>query len=195
MVFLGDDNWNLVLNMMIGIQMAVRSVKGFQEMIYEEPKDFGLKYYFELVPRRFGNEEYKSTIYSFTDYAPNTFNHIRKLFKIDNEDYIGSIGPNRLMASLMMGEVSSMTSLTSQGKSGSFFYYTADSKYMLKTMSYREYKFLRSILEDYYYYLKQNPDTMITRFYGLHKLIEKNEKGDEICRSYFVIMANVFNTK
>lgn len=35
MVFFGDTNWNLVLNMMLGIQMAVRSVKGFQEMIYE----------------------------------------------------------------------------------------------------------------------------------------------------------------
>jgi 1-phosphatidylinositol-4-phosphate 5-kinase len=56
MIFLGDDNWNLVLNMMIGIQMAVRSVRGFQEMICEQPKDFGLKYYFELVPRRFGDE-------------------------------------------------------------------------------------------------------------------------------------------
>jgi 1-phosphatidylinositol-4-phosphate 5-kinase len=54
MVFFGDTNWNLVLNMMLGIQMAVRSVKGFQEMIYEEPQDFKLKYYFELVPRRFG---------------------------------------------------------------------------------------------------------------------------------------------
>jgi 1-phosphatidylinositol-4-phosphate 5-kinase len=53
-------------------------------MIYEEPKDFGLKYYFEIIPRKFGDENYKSTIYSFTDYAPNTFNHIRKIFKIDN---------------------------------------------------------------------------------------------------------------
>ena len=35
MVFFGDDNWNMVLNMMIGIQMAVRSVRGYQEMIYE----------------------------------------------------------------------------------------------------------------------------------------------------------------
>lgn len=34
MVFFGDDNWNIVLNMMIGIQMAVRSVRGYQEMIY-----------------------------------------------------------------------------------------------------------------------------------------------------------------
>lgn len=106
-------------------------------MIYEEPRDFELKYYFELVPRRFGGEQYQSTIYSFTDYAPNTFNHIRKIFNIDNEDYIMSIGPNRLMASLMLGEVNSMTSLTSQGKSGSFFYYTADGKYMLKTIRYK----------------------------------------------------------
>lgn len=30
MVFFGDTNWNLVLNMMLGIQMAIRSVKGFQ---------------------------------------------------------------------------------------------------------------------------------------------------------------------
>lgn len=95
----------------------------------------------------------------------------------------------------MMGEISSMTSLTSQGKSGSFFYYTADGKYMLKTISYRQYKFLRTILEDYFYYIKKNPDTLITKFFGLHKLIQKNNFGQEIGRSYFVIMANVFNTK
>ena len=103
MVFFGDENWNLVLNMMIGIQMAVRSVRGYQEMIYEEPKDFNLKYYFELVPRRFGNVKGSSQICSFTDYAPQTFNHIRKTFNIDNEEYINSIGPNKLMASLMLG--------------------------------------------------------------------------------------------
>lgn len=86
MVFIGDTSWNLVLNMMIGIQMAVRSVKGYQQMIYEQPKDFKLKYYFELVPRRFGGEENKNlqNICKFTDYAPNTFNHIRKIFNIDN---------------------------------------------------------------------------------------------------------------
>ena len=96
-----------------------------------------MKYCFELIPRKFGDDNHNETVYSFTDYAPNTFNHIRKIFKIDNEEYINSIGPNKLMASLMMGEVSSMTSLTSQGKSGSFFYYTADGKYTLKTIHQR----------------------------------------------------------
>ncbi len=85
MIYIGDDNWNLVLNMMIGIQLAVRSVRGYQEMIYEEPRDFNLKYYFELVPRRFGDSAALSRICSFTDYAPNTFNHIRRIFNIDNE--------------------------------------------------------------------------------------------------------------
>ena len=46
MIFIGDQNWNLVLNMMIGIQMAVRSVNGYTEMLYEQPKDFNLRYYF-----------------------------------------------------------------------------------------------------------------------------------------------------
>lgn len=54
---------------------------------------------------------------------------------------------------------------------------------------------MRSILEDYYHYIKQNPDTLITKFFGLHKLIERNDKGQETGRSYFVIMANVFNTR
>lgn len=75
------------------------------------------------------------------------------------------------MTSLMMGEVTSFTGLTSQGKSGSFFYYTADGKYMLKTIQYREYKKLRGLLKSYYEYIKHNPNTLITKFFGLHKLI------------------------
>lgn len=62
MLFIGDANWNLILNMMIGLQMAVRSVKSYEDMLTEEPMDFGLKYYFELVPRRFGGDKYRNEI-------------------------------------------------------------------------------------------------------------------------------------
>lgn len=74
------------------------------------------------------------------------------------------------MKSLMMGELSSLTELTSQGKSGSFFYYTTDGKYMLKTIQHREYLLLRKILKDYYFYLSENPDSLLIKFYGLHRL-------------------------
>ena len=34
----------------------------------------------------------------------------------------------------------------STGKSGSFFYYSADGKFLVKTISEREFKFFRSML-------------------------------------------------
>ena len=83
----------------------------------------------------------------------------------------------------------------SQGKSGSFFYYTADGQYMLKTISREEFRFLRSILFDYYYYISKNPHTFITKFFGLHKLVERGPNGENIRSHYFVIMSNIFNTQ
>lgn len=50
MVFLGHENWNFVLNMMLGIQMAAKSVI-FSKDFSLAPKDFKLKYCFELIPR------------------------------------------------------------------------------------------------------------------------------------------------
>lgn len=63
---------------------------------------------------------------------------------------------------------------------------------MLKTVDHDEFYFLKKILPDYYQHLKLNKDTLITRFYGMHK-IKYQEKGS-VQRLYFVIMANVFNT-
>jgi 1-phosphatidylinositol-4-phosphate 5-kinase len=111
MVFFGDAQWNLVLNMMIGIQMAIKSIQGYTG----PPADFRLKYYFELIPKRFAGDKLRNNvaICKFTDYAPNTFSYIRRQFGITNDEYLKSIGPDRLLASLVMGEMASMTSLTS----------------------------------------------------------------------------------
>lgn len=43
MVFVGDDKWKLVLNMMVGIQKAIGSVRQSQVMAFEVPNDFRLK--------------------------------------------------------------------------------------------------------------------------------------------------------
>lgn len=49
-VFLGHKDWHLALNMMVGLQMAVKSIMSFTN--YEiEPKDFKLMQYFQLVPK------------------------------------------------------------------------------------------------------------------------------------------------
>lgn len=50
MVFLGHKDWNLALNMMIGLQMAVKSTVSFADYEIQE-KDFKLMQYFQLVPK------------------------------------------------------------------------------------------------------------------------------------------------
>ena len=48
-----------------------------------------------------------------------------------------------------MGNLSTLSDQTSEGKSGSFIYYTSDSKIIVKSISREEYKKLREILSDY----------------------------------------------
>lgn len=46
-------------------------------------------------------------------------------------------------------------------------------------------------MRDYFYYLRCYPDTLLSRFFGMHQIREKKKCGDN--RYYFVIMANAFN--
>ena len=64
---------------------------------------------------------------------------------------------------------------------------------MLKTISCSEFHHLRDILKDYYDHLAMYPHSLITRFFGLHKIKYTKLLGTKV-RIYFVIMANVFKT-
>lgn len=51
---------------------------------------------------------------------------------------------------MLLGDYNGLAELFSSGKSGSFFYYSADGKFMLKTISRNEFKFLKWILKNYF---------------------------------------------
>jgi len=190
-VSFGHQNWNLVLNMMLGIQTAVKSVVERAENVTN--KDFKVKFIFELVPKRTSVTKDSVKICTFFDYAPNVFYELRRLFGIKNADYLRSIGPEAMLSNLIKGDLSGLSELTSTGKSGSFFYYSADGKYTLKTISKDEFLFFREILKNYYTHLINNPHTLIIKFFGLHKIkfLKKKSKKEKV---YFVIMSNVFHT-
>lgn len=60
-------------------------------------------------------------------------------------------------------------------------------------MTNKEYNFFRKILPQYYEHMIENKNTVITRIYGLHKILyHKNTRRQKI---RFFIMANAFNTK
>ena len=50
---------------------------------------------------------------------PAEFHHLRDLFNVSTEDYIASI----------LGDPTKMQQNFSEGRSGSFFYYTEDMRY------------------------------------------------------------------
>ena len=95
------------------------------------------------------------------------------------------------MNSFLTNKFDTLYELCSSGQSGSLFYYTKDKKYMMKTIPEREFKKFLEVLEPYYNHLKANPETLISRFFGLHQVSWKDSRTKSQTR-YLVIMNNVF---
>src|ERR1700753_3644024 len=127
---------------------------------------------------RTGNELTPSAKYDFKfkDYAPWVFLHLRAKFKLDPADYLMSLTSKYILSEL-----------GSPGKSGSFFYFSRDYKYIIKTIHRGEHKFLRKVLKQYYDHVEQNPNPLLSQFYGLHRV--KLPYGRKI---HFVVMNNLF---
>jgi len=119
------------------------------------------------------------TSFKFKDYAPKAFRAIRKHFGVDESDYMLSL----------CGDFNYIEFL-SNSKSGQFFFYSHDGKYMIKTQTKAEGQFLRKILPSYYDHIKSNPSSLMTRFLGSHRV--KMKHIDRKMR--FVVMSSVFYT-
>ncbi|KAL4079671.1 hypothetical protein J3A83DRAFT_4086371 [Scleroderma citrinum] len=175
---IGEDHVNYVLmyNMLTGIRIAVsRCQAKIKRPLTDEDFTGQHKYSFDIV----GNELTPSAKYDFKfkDYAPWVFRELREdYFQLDPADYLLS-----LTAKYILSE------LGSPGKSGSFFYFSRDYRFIIKTIRHSEHKFLLSVLKDYHAHVKSNPHTLLSRFYGLHRV--KLPRGRKI---HFVIMNNLF---
>ena len=131
-----------------------------------------------LIDFRTGNEITPGAKYDFKfkDYAPWVFRHLRNKFHVDSADYLMSLTSKYILSEL-----------GSPGKSGSFFYFSRDYKYIIKTIHHSEHKLLRKVLPRYYQHVIDNPNTLLSQFYGLHRV--KMPYGRKI---HFVVMNNLF---
>uniref|UniRef100_A0A1D1XEN8 1-phosphatidylinositol-4-phosphate 5-kinase n=1 Tax=Anthurium amnicola TaxID=1678845 RepID=A0A1D1XEN8_9ARAE len=174
---IGEDHANYVLmyNMLTGIRVGVSrcNAKMNRELVDSDFKA-AHKFSFDIT----GNELTPSAKYDFKfkDYAPWVFRSLREFFHIDAADYLVSLTSKYILSEL-----------GSPGKSGSFFYFSRDYRFIIKTIHHTEHKFLRKILKEYYEHIRNNPDTLLSRFYGLHRV--KLPRGPKI---HFVIMNNIF---
>lgn len=168
-------NWVTAYNMLTGIRFTVSRTNAKMDRELTDA-DFEAKHKFSFDIT--GNELTPSAKYDFKfkDYAPWVFRHLRSTFKLDPADYLVSLTSKYILSEL-----------GSPGKSGSFFYFSRDYKYIIKTIHHAEHKFLRKILKDYYNHVQENPNTLLSQFYGLHRV--KIPYGRKI---HFVVMNNLF---
>ena len=171
----GHTNWITAYNMLTGIRVATSRCNA---KIDRELTDLDFQARHKLAFDIQGNELTPSARYDFKfkDYAPWVFRDLRKIFQIDAADYLVSLTDKYILSEL-----------GSPGKSGSFFYFSRDYRFIIKTLHHAEHKFLRRILRNYYEHVKRYPNTLISQFYGLHRV--KTSFGRKI---HFVVMNNLF---
>jgi hypothetical protein len=117
--------------------------------------------------------------FKFKSYAPYVFSKIRDFYGIDKREYIMSI----------CGDFN-FVEFISNSKSGQFFFYSHDGRYMIKTQTKEENRFMKRILPHYYKYITENPHSFMVRIYGMQRV-----KMYHLRRNvHFVIMESVFNT-
>jgi 1-phosphatidylinositol-4-phosphate 5-kinase len=186
----GDEDWSLILYMMLGIQKSVKAnlVDGFN-VISEE--DFMKIDKYDLKQSEKTTKSHEKTS-KFRDFAPLVFANIRKMCDVTELSYLESLGVENIMESMMKCEFSSLIGLISSGKSGSFFYFSDNGKYVLKTLSSDEYKFFKKILPDYYNYLNENPFSLIPRIFGFHNINYASKRKN--LKKSFIVMENLFSS-
>ncbi|AET39226.1 1-phosphatidylinositol-4-phosphate 5-kinase Ecym_4149 [Eremothecium cymbalariae DBVPG len=177
----GHVNFIIAYNMLTGIRVAVSRCSGIMKPLtprnFHQTKKLAFDYH--------GNELTPSSQYAFKfkDYCPEVFRELRARFGLDPADYLMSLTSKYILSEL-----------NSPGKSGSFFYFSRDYKYIIKTIHHSEHKHLRRVLKDYYYHVRDNPDTLVCQFYGLHRvkmpISFKNKVKNR--RIYFIVMNNLF---
>jgi len=110
--------------------------------------------------------------WKFKCYNRTRFEKIRNLFRIDLNSYIQSLCDQNMIT----GKI--------YPKSGSKFWRTYDNKYIVKTITKKECKFLRSILKRYSNHIKDN--TYLVKIFGIYRITLSNFD------SRFIIMNNIF---
>eukprot|EP01119_Soliformovum_irregulare_P015037 TRINITY_DN4184_c0_g1_i1.p1 TRINITY_DN4184_c0_g1~~TRINITY_DN4184_c0_g1_i1.p1 ORF type:complete len:627 (+),score=147.83 TRINITY_DN4184_c0_g1_i1:204-1883(+) len=120
--------------------------------------------------------------YSFTDYAPKVFAHLRELAGVSEEEYLDSLEPSRFLTEMDNQKFS-------EGRSGSFFVFSPDKQLILKSVPRNEAALIIRILPKLHKYLVENPDSLIIRFLGVHAI--GLPQGEVV---YTVVMQNIFNS-
>eukprot|EP00752_Nemacystus_decipiens_P001652 g1605.t1 len=169
----GDEKrLKLTIRMMLGVRVAVgRQCNPLDqpgEEIGEEAFAQVDKYTFPPAGAtgRLATPSHKlNKTFKFRDYAPKAFKKLRHHFGIEESAYMLSVAGNY-----------DYLELITNSKSGSFFFYSHDQKYIIKAMKSAEAKLFRKILPKYYAHHLAHSESLLIRFCGMYMVKNGHKK-------------------
>lgn len=177
----GHRSYDLMLSLQLGIRYTVGKITPIQRREVRA-SDYGPKASFWMNFPKNGSRltpSHHAEDFKWKDYCPMVFRNLREMFKIDAADYMVSICGS-----------DALRELSSPGKSGSVFFLSQDDRFMIKTLRKPEVQVLLQMLPEYYCHVHAYENTLITKFFGLHRV--KPSSGQKF---RFVVMGNMFCTE
>ena len=114
------------------------------------------------------------------EYAPDAFAHLRKLDGFDNEDLKKSLDPNldaNVKNIFKAGE--------GMGKSASFFFFSHDTRFLIKTMTDNDFNAFMKLFQLYFEHINNYKNSLIARIYGVYSVeMEQQDK------QFLILMGN-----
>ena len=173
----GHEHFSTIFMMLMGIRTAVGKFANVpsRELM---TTDFDQRWDGDFLSRgsadtpAHGNHDFR-----FRDYSPLVFRQIRERFGVMTQEYLLSLTSEYVLVEMF-----------TNSKSGSFFFYSADYRFILKTCTKREAAFLMAALPHYHSHLIAHRYTLLCRFFGLHRVHLPTGLGKKV---YFVVMGNV----
>ncbi|VAI94171.1 unnamed protein product [Triticum turgidum subsp. durum] len=181
MIIKGHRSYDLMLCLQLGIRYTVGKITPIQRREVQA-SDFGPKASFWMNFPTKGTRltpAHRAVDFKWKDYCPVVFRNLREMFKLDTADYMISISGS-----------DALRELSSPGKSGSIFFLSQDDRFMIKTLRKSEVQVLLRMLRDYYRHVHTYDNTLVTKFFGLHRV--KPSSGQKF---RFVVMGNMFCTE
>ncbi len=124
--------------------------------------------------------------FKFVEYHPGPFREMREADGVRPDVYLASLLSGGQVWIKRSKEGKGGRWRFSEGKSGSFMYYTHDRRLIVKTIDSSEAAILKAHAHEYTSYLRSQPGSYLTKFYGLYSISMYNTTMT------FVVMGNIF---
>eukprot|EP00760_Papus_ankaliazontas_P027167 PhM_4_TR3190/c0_g1_i1/m.8030/K00889/PIP5K; 1-phosphatidylinositol-4-phosphate 5-kinase len=175
-VYFGHASFDLVMRLMLCIHHSLTCVDDVCKRT-------------DVVQRRLPSMRVGDQKLEWTEDGANIFRSLRAMYNISETAFVQSLGVERFIAALMVGQLTTFTALASTGKSGSTFFETYDGKYLLKIIPKREYMKLRKFLPRYYEHVTGVQGTLMCLLMGMYKFTLP-KRG----RIRVIMMVNAFSS-